>query len=106
MQSYNGTSYRPKHSANSINQMIVDGTQGTQYGPGLVQLFNDAVGTPQKSGGNVWKAFREYNSGNVDPSNLSYGLGATPAYVSNVVSISSSCYRSSSLGFMRARVYG
>lgn len=87
MQSYNGSSFNPNHPAKSINKMIVDGTQGTQYGPGLVQLLNDANGTPKMSGGNLWKALREYNSGSVDSSNLSNGEGATDAYVSNIVCV-------------------
>lgn len=43
MQSYNGTKYDPSHSSASIHQMIVDGTQGTQYGPGVSTFAIKAV---------------------------------------------------------------
>lgn len=64
----------------SIAQMVQDGTQGTAAGPGLVQLLNDEALT----NGNVWNAFRAYNSGSVDEENLSDPVGATAAYVSNM----------------------
>lgn len=32
----------------------------------------------------IYKALRAYNSGSVDPNNLSDGRGATPSYVSDV----------------------
>ena len=80
MQSYNGTSFDATNSATSIHKMIQDGTQGTIYGPGLVQLLNDQT----RTGGDLWTALRLYNSGSADPSNLSDGRGATDAYVSNI----------------------
>lgn len=80
MQAYNSSSYDPNNSAASIRQMIVDGTQGTIYGEGLVQLLNENM----RSQGNVYTALRLYNSGSADPSNLSDGKGANPAYVSNI----------------------
>jgi len=58
--------------------MIVDGTQGTIHGDGLVQLINKY--------GNIYEAAREYNSGpnGVDKSNLNNGGVATAAYVSDI----------------------
>lgn len=79
MQSYNGVSYDDIHKASSITQMIVDGTQGTSSGPGLVQLFNNI-----ETAGNVYEVLREYNSGNINYDNLSDAEGATAAYVSNI----------------------
>jgi hypothetical protein len=32
----------------------------------------------------IYRALREYNSGNVNPDDLSDGLGATPSYVSDM----------------------
>lgn len=32
----------------------------------------------------IYPALREYNSGGVNPNDLSDGLGATPAYVSDI----------------------
>ena len=60
----------------SIGQMIRDGTEGTATGPGLMQLF--------QKWGNWYEAAREYNSGQVDVTNLSNGSGATDSYVSDV----------------------
>lgn len=80
MQAYNSSSYDPQHYVQSIRLMIQDGTQGTKYGPGLVQLFNNA----QLTGGNVYATLRAYNSGKVNNTNLSDGQGATPSYVSNM----------------------
>lgn len=68
----------------SITRMVIDGTQGTAYGPGLVQLFNDAADTSTKTSGNVYAVMRAYNSGKINASQLSDGQGATPAYVSNI----------------------
>lgn len=64
--------------------MIVDGTQGTEYGPGLVQLFNDANDTNKETNGNVYAVFRAYNSGSVNAGDLSDGEGADAAYVSDM----------------------
>lgn len=86
MQSYNSldTAYDPQHSLESITQMIIDGTQGTAAGPGLVQLFNDAPDTNRETGGNAFAVFRAYNSGSVNAENLSDGLGALASYVSDM----------------------
>lgn len=84
MQSYNGSSFSASTPVKSINAMVQDGTQGTAYGPGLVQLFNDAANTAALSNGNVYAVAREYNSGSVNASDLSDGLGANPSYVSDI----------------------
>jgi len=64
--------------AQSIGQMIRDGTNGTASGPdyGLAPLF--------KRYGNWYEVARAYNSGSVNQGDLSDGLGATPSYVSDV----------------------
>jgi len=77
MQSHNGMAFIPAAPCTSIKQMIMDGTAGTAYGDGLVQLINTY--------GDYYSAFRAYNSGSVAPSgNLSDGNGATPCYVSDI----------------------
>ncbi|MCJ1282861.1 hypothetical protein MMC26_002187 [Xylographa opegraphella] len=83
MQSFNPVdrAYDPKNMQASITQMVVDGTQGTSTGSGLVQLFNNI---DAKTGGNVWNVLRAYNSGSVDFENLSDPVGATASYVSDV----------------------
>jgi len=73
MQSHNGAEFNPKDAAGSILQMIRDGTEGTKDGDGLKQLV--------KRYGNYYEAFRGYNSGSVDESNLNNALGATEWYV-------------------------
>ncbi|KAH8690724.1 hypothetical protein BGW36DRAFT_401098 [Talaromyces proteolyticus] len=60
----------------SITQMIIDGTQGTSDGDGLVQCINQY--------GNIYEAARCYNSGSVDSSNLNNGEGATDSYVNDI----------------------
>lgn len=40
IQSYNGSLYSPSQPKQSIYKMIRDGTQGTQYGDGLVEDLN------------------------------------------------------------------
>ena len=60
--------------------MVVDGTQGTPAGPGLVQLFNAG----RRTGGNLWNVLRGYNSGSINFDNLSDPVGATASYVSDV----------------------
>jgi LysM repeat protein len=64
--------------AQSIEQMIRDGTNGTASGPdsGLAPLFNKYK--------NWYEVARAYNSGSVNQEDLSDGLGATPSYVSDV----------------------
>ncbi|KAK6534137.1 hypothetical protein TWF281_005475 [Arthrobotrys megalospora] len=77
MQSHNGVSFDPLRPVTTIKQMIIDGTMGTAYGDGIVQLLNQY--------GNYYKAFRAYNSGSIAPSgDLSDGNGATPCYVSDI----------------------
>ena len=63
---------------------VKNGVQGTTAGPGLVQLFNDAPGAGVTTNGNVWAVLRGYNSGSIDESDLSNGMGATPSYVSDI----------------------
>jgi len=77
MQSHNGVSYNPQDPQGSILQMIKDGTLGTASGDGLVQCYGE-------NGNNIYAAFRCYNSGSVDATNLSNGLGATASYVSDI----------------------
>jgi len=77
MQSHNGVAFDPSNPAGSILQMIRDGTQGTPSGDGLVQCL-------ARQKGNYFSTFRNYNSGSVDHSNLSNGLGATGDYVSKM----------------------
>ena len=83
MQSYNppDPAYNPNNMQASITQMVVDGTQGTPAGSGLVQLFNNAG---LQTGGNLWNVLRGYNSGSIDFNNLSDPKGATASYVSDV----------------------
>ncbi|KAF2095560.1 pectin lyase-like protein [Rhizodiscina lignyota] len=76
MQSAGGVSYDPSNSQSSITQMVVDGTQGTSQGDGLVQAINIY--------GNIYEAARYYNSGEVDESDLNNGEGATNTYVTDV----------------------
>lgn len=76
MQSHNGVSFDSNIPQGSILQMVRDGVLGTPFGDGLVQLLARY--------GNVYAAFRGYNSGSVDPNNLSYGFSSTPSYVSDV----------------------
>jgi LysM repeat protein len=85
MQAHNGASVATLEAAERpvdvVLQMIKDGTEGTHYlgptgGDGLKQLFADY--------NNWYEAFRAYNSGSVDMTNLSNGLGATDSYVSDV----------------------
>ena len=58
--------------------MIIDGTQGTAAGPGLVQLFNAGL-----TEGNAYEVARAYNSGCVN-NDLSDGITSTAGYVSDV----------------------
>lgn len=73
MQSHNGVSFDPSKPAASILQMIRDGTEGTQHGPGLKQLYAQY--------GNYYVAFRAYNSGSVNLKDLNDPVGATAHYV-------------------------
>lgn len=76
MQSHNGAEFSDNDPQGSILQMVSDGTEGTAFGDGLKQCFAHQ--------GNIYAAMREYNSGSVDVTNLSNGLGATPSYVSDI----------------------
>jgi len=76
LQSHAGVSYSSADPADSIVQMIKDGILGTSSGDGLVQ-------TVTQNGG-LWEGIRAYNSGSVDKSNLSNGLGSTASYCSDV----------------------
>ncbi|KAI9787254.1 MAG: hypothetical protein M1839_003492 [Geoglossum umbratile] len=85
MQAHDGVTFAGAdnwpQSINSIVQMIKDGTEGTlqegaKGGVGLKQLYEQY--------GNWYEVARAYNSGSVDQSNLSHGLGATDSYVSDV----------------------
>ncbi|KAJ8064838.1 hypothetical protein OCU04_007147 [Sclerotinia nivalis] len=71
-----GNSASASAQASSIHQMIVDGTQGTTQGDGLVQCINQF--------GNIYEAARYYNSGEVDKSNLNDAEGATASYVNDI----------------------
>ncbi|TAQ89314.1 hypothetical protein B7494_g2359 [Chlorociboria aeruginascens] len=74
--SFVGNSASASAQAASIIQMIIDGTQGTAQGDGLVQCINQY--------GNIYEAARCYNSGSVDSSNLNDGEGATASYVNDI----------------------
>jgi glucan 1,3-beta-glucosidase len=85
MQAYAGSvSFDPNNPQSSITRMVVDGTQGTSQGPGLVQWFDDSGSVNDNSGGNPYNVARGYNSGSIDFSNLSDGLGSTNSYVSDI----------------------
>lgn len=75
MQSHNGHSFDSSDQWLSILQMVQDGTQGTQDGPGLVQGLNTY--------GDPYTAARYYNSGKV-LDDLSQTNSGTPCYVSDV----------------------
>ncbi|KAF4627067.1 hypothetical protein G7Y89_g11089 [Cudoniella acicularis] len=76
MQAFDGLSFNPADEAGSILQMVKDGSEGTANGPGLLQAF-------QKYG-NYYIAFRTYNSGTPDLSNLNDPMGATADYVEDM----------------------
>jgi hypothetical protein len=76
MQSHNGVEFSESDPQGSILQMIRDGTEGTPFGDGLVQNL--------RLYGDVYSACRGYNSGHVNPNNLSDGVGATASYVSDI----------------------
>jgi LysM repeat protein len=73
MQSHNGVEFDPRDPAGSIEQMVRDGAEGTVHGDGLLQLY--------QRHGNWYEAFRAYNSGSIDRSDLNNPLGATRWYV-------------------------
>ncbi|KAI4246326.1 MAG: hypothetical protein L6R40_001994 [Gallowayella cf. fulva] len=73
MQSHNGAEFNPADPEGSVLQMVRDGTEGTRDGDGLMQLV--------KRWGNYYEAFRGYNSGSVNRSELNDPVGATGDYV-------------------------
>ena len=75
MQTHNGVAFNPSNPQSSILQMVKDGVLGTASGDGIQQCL-------QKTG-NIYEAFRMYNSGSVDSSDLSVGPG-TSSYVSDI----------------------
>ena len=77
MQTHNGVEFNANNAKGSILQMVRDGVEGTKYGDGLTQLL-------ARYDNNIYQALRGYNSGSVDKSNLSNGLGATNSYVSDI----------------------
>ncbi|KAL3471491.1 pectate lyase superfamily protein-domain-containing protein [Aspergillus californicus] len=84
MQAFTGSvSFDENDPEGSITQMIVDGTQGTAAGGGLVQWFNnDNVGVD--TGGNPYNVLRGYNSGSINFNDLDDPQDATGSYVSDV----------------------
>lgn len=81
MQSDNGVTFVGNSASASdqqasITQMIIDGTQGTAAGWGLVQCINEY--------GDIYEAARCYNSGTVVSSNLNDGGVATSSYVNDI----------------------
>jgi LysM repeat protein len=77
MQTHNGVEFDASNAKGSILQMVRDGVEGTKFGDGLTQLL-------ARYDNNIYEALRGYNSGSVDKSNLSNGLGATNSYVSDI----------------------
>jgi LysM repeat protein len=81
MQAHNGAVYDPANPRGSILQMVRDGVEGVSGpngGDGLKQLLQRY--------GNVFVAFRGYNSGDggINFNDLSAGNGATNSYVSDI----------------------
>ena len=52
---------------------------GTQHFKTNLEQFGDA-----DTDTTIYQALREYNTGDIDESNLSNGLGATDSYVSDI----------------------
>ncbi|KAI9733614.1 MAG: hypothetical protein M1834_003216 [Cirrosporium novae-zelandiae] len=71
-----GNSATPYAQQASIIQMVMDGTQGTLSGDGLVQCINRY--------GNIYEAARCYNSGSVDSSDVNYPFTSTASYVNDI----------------------
>ncbi|CAM1509519.1 Fc.00g032580.m01.CDS01 [Cosmosporella sp. VM-42] len=88
MQSHNGSGSCAGVNpcpADTILQMIRDGTAGTSSGDGLQQTFAKASAAINDTGSRgYYAAARMYNSGSVDYSNLNNGLGSTACYASDV----------------------
>ncbi len=74
MQSHAGTSFDVANPDRSILQMVRDGAEGTANGDGLMQ-------TLEAQKGDIYEAFRKYNSGSVNQQDLNDGLGSTDLYV-------------------------
>jgi len=68
-----------------VTQMVIDGTAGTKYGPGLEQLLHQTsavIGGPRARA--YYAAARLYNSGSVDYHNLNNGFSSTPCYANDI----------------------
>lgn len=84
MQAYEGSqSFDPSDPQGSILNMIIQGTQGTSAGGGLVQWFNND-NTGWNTDGNPYEVVRGYNSGSINYNDLSDPQGATASYVSDI----------------------
>lgn len=88
MQSHNGSGACAGVNpcpADTITQMVRDGTAGTSSGDGLKQTFAKASAQLNDTGSRAfYAAARMYNSGSVDYSNLNNGLGSTACYATDV----------------------
>ena len=76
MQSHNGVEFNPDKAAETITQMLRDGTEGVSGeggGDGLKQCY--------AAEGNWYAAFRKYNSGSVNRNDLNDPVEATASYV-------------------------
>ena len=80
MQSHDGVGYDFSDPAGSIKQMIHDGVLGVLTPGGGDGLYN----TTAEQNGSIWEGIRKYNSGSVDVTNLSNGLGSTSSYCSDI----------------------
>ena len=80
MQSHDGVAYNFADPAGSIKQMIHDGVLGVLTPGGGDGLYN----TTAEQNGSIWEGIRKYNSGSVDVTNLSNGLGSTSSYCSDI----------------------
>ncbi|RYP67558.1 hypothetical protein DL771_007170 [Monosporascus sp. 5C6A] len=88
MQSHNGVGTCAGVNpcpAETILQMVIDGTAGTASGDGLRQTFARASRDLGDSGARAYyAAARLYNSGSVDYGNLNNGFTSTRCYVADV----------------------
>lgn len=69
-----------------IHQMILDGTDGTQWGPGLKDDFNDQLNSNGGSGDakGYYRAARIYNGGHLLSDGTLEGPCCTASYVSDI----------------------
>ena len=67
--------------------MVIDGTQGSSPGPGLVQLLNDVPKAGTRTSSIVYRVSWGYKYGLIDHSNLSDGQCTTPTCVSDAANI-------------------